>query len=351
MELSVWVIIGLGTAILFALAVIAYRLRAGSTGTGSDRLAAAVETLKAELATRQADSLLALRDSIDNANKIINDRLAEGTISLDRRMSVLSEIETQLGRLAVQADNIETVGKNIQSLSDLLKPPKLRGSVGELMLENILGQILPASAFEIQYRFPNGVLVDAAVRMGEKLMPIDSKFPLEAFQRLQEHPEDTALQKQFSQVFQKHIDDIASKYIQPDQRTTDFAVLYVPAEAVYYQLISQEHQTGFDYALARRVIPSSPGHLYAFLASVAALHRESALAGGDSSQNSLRLRAGLDQLLETTERLGRFHNRMEGSLRGLTAGLDHARTELEKLRLEVEKLRDPFEAALEREGE
>ncbi|MCD6248750.1 MAG: DNA recombination protein RmuC [candidate division Zixibacteria bacterium] len=338
MDLSTAILIAIGIAVLACLIWIAVRLRSNQA---DQSFQGAVDLLKAELISQQAESLLTLRQSIDTANQIVNERLAEGTSSLDRRMAVLAEIQKQLGELREQTDHIEAVGKNIQSLSDLLRPPKLRGAVGELFLENILGQILPSAAFEMQYRFSSGQRVDAIVKLSDRLLPIDAKFPLEDFERLQKEPDDPTLQKRFSQSFRKHIDAIADKYIRPDEKTTDFAVMYVPAEAVYYQLISQSHQNGFEYALSRRVIPSSPGHLYAFLASVATLQAELALAGGEAGENSRRVRAGLDQLFEMTEKLAKFHTRMESSLRALTGGFNHARAELDSIRLQLEKLRSP----------
>jgi DNA recombination protein RmuC len=328
--------------ILATLIWLAARMRRDAPVGTADQLEAAVALLKADLVSSQTESLLALRSSLDTANQMINDRLSEGTVSLDRRMAVLGEIQTQLGKLTIQTDNIEAVGKNIQSLSDLLRPPQLRGAVGELLLDNILSQILPRAAYEIQHRFANGLRVDAVIKVGKRLLPVDAKFPMEAFERLQTSSDDPDLQKQFSQSFHKHIDAIAEKYLQPEEGTTDFAVMYIPAEAVYYQLISQAHQEGFEYALAHRVIPSSPGHLYAFLASVATLYSEISLAGGELSESGARIRAGIDRLLETSERLARFHSRMEGSLRGLTAGFDRARSELDQIRLQLEKLREPF---------
>lgn len=345
MDITASVMFGLGAAILAALIWIGFRLKSSGQKSTPETLDAAVALLKAELISSQTESLLSLRQSIDTANKTINDRLAEGTLSLDRRMGVLSEIQQQLTKLELQTENIETVGKNIQSLTDLLRPPQLRGAIGELFLENILGQILPAAAFETQYRFTGGLRVDAIVRVGDLLLPIDSKFPIKAFERLQKQPDDASLQKQFSKSFKTHIDAIATKYIQPDEKTTDFAIMYIPAEAVYYQLISQADQEGFEYALANRVIPSSPGHLYAFLATVASLHAEISLAGGGQDGASRKVRAGIDKLYETTERLARFHSRMEGSLRALTAGFDRARTELDQVRLHLKKLREPFAAS------
>ncbi len=326
-------------ALLIWLVVQLRKLRA--TGD-AERLRTTVELMGAELMGRQSESLLSLRDSLDNANKVLNDRLAEGTSSLDRRMTVLGEIENRLGQLATQTEHIEAVGKNIQSLSELLRPPNLRGSVGEQLLENLLAQILPRSMYHIQYGFTNGVRVDAAIALADRLLPVDAKFPLDAFERLRVNPDDSSLQKEFSRAFKIHVDAIADKYIQPQEKTTDFAVMYIPAEAVYYQLIAQDNQDGFDYALSRRVIPSSPGHLYAFLASVATLYAELSLAGAGLTDQSRQLIAGLNKLVETTDRLARFHEKMDGSLRGLGAGFDRAKRELSEARLQLEKLREPF---------
>jgi len=190
----------------------------------------------------------------------------------------------------------------------------------------------------MQYQFSNGRRVDAVVRIGDLLMPIDAKFPLEAFERLQELPEDKTLQREFSKSFKKHIDDIADKYIHPQEKSTNFAVMYVPAEAIYYQLISQQDQDGFQYALSRKIIPSSPGHLYAFMASVAALFSELSVTGSDFAEGSRELINGLDKLTKSTGQLARYHERMEGSIRALTAVFDRAKNELGKTRQQLEKL-------------
>jgi DNA recombination protein RmuC len=345
MEISTSVLFILWLSVVVVLIWIAIRIRPSGSDRFTEHLESTMALLKADLISRQTESMFALRDSVDAANRIINDRLAEGTSSLDRRMAVLGELEGQLGKLSVQTGNIEAIGKNIQSLSDLLRPPKLRGAVGELLLENILGQILPQAAFNVQYSFPDGLRVDAVIKLSHRLLPIDAKFPLEAFERLQKEPDNHALQKQFSQVLRKHIDDIATKYIRPSDRTLDFAIMYIPAEAIYYQMISQMHQDGLEYALSKRVIPSSPGHLYAFLSTVAALHAEVAAGSLELSESGRQLRAGIDQLFETSEQLVRFHNRMEGSLRGLTVAFEKAKSELDQIRLQVERLRHPHAVA------
>ncbi|MFQ5453870.1 MAG: DNA recombination protein RmuC, partial [Candidatus Zixiibacteriota bacterium] len=127
------------------------------------KLEALISSFKVDLISKQLEGLSSLRESFDNTSRLINDRLAESTSTLDRRMATVGEIENKLGQLSTQTKNIEDIGKNIQSLSKLLKPPKLRGNLGELLLENLLAQILPKALFDTQYRFNDGSRVDTVV--------------------------------------------------------------------------------------------------------------------------------------------------------------------------------------------
>lgn len=305
-------------------------------------LESSLQLLKAELVAKQAESLVALRSSIDNANRLLNERLAEGTTALDRRMAVFSEIDTKLGQLSTQAQNIESIGSNISSLSELLRAPKLRGNLGEFFLENLLAEILPASMYDSQYRFATGQCVDAVIKLGGKLVPVDAKFPLEAYERLAaSKADDKSVRKEFAQALKRHIDAISSKYIKPDENTTEFAIMYVPAEAVYYQLVSQTDDGTLDYALSKKVIPSSPGHLYGFLASIAAIFAETRLAQAGVVDGSRQLLAGLSDLAEMLSRLERYHERINGSIRSLSASFEKARAETSHLADRLEKLRHP----------
>jgi DNA recombination protein RmuC len=318
-----------------------WRLRRTPGPDQTPQLDASLQLLKADLLSRQAESLLALRQSIDSANRIINERLAEGTSALDRRMSIVNEIEHRLGELSRQAENIEAVGKNIQSLSELLRPPRSRGKVGEIFLENLLGEVLPTALFETQHKFSDGQRVDAIVKIGNRILPIDAKFPLESYERLAKQPEDEQATKEFVLAIRRHTDAIHEKYIRPHEQTTDFAVMYIPAEAVYYQLVAGHGSDGFDYALSKSVIPSSPGHLYGFLASVAALHSEFGLARASLDRDSRWLVNGLKQLEDTTARLDKLHERMSGSLRALASSLERSRSELQQISYQLTRLREP----------
>jgi DNA recombination protein RmuC len=194
---------------------------------------------------------------------------------LDNAARVVGSVQKSLGGLEEANRKIYEVGKDIASLQEILRAPKLRGGLGEFFLEDLLVQILPSHHFSMQHSFRSGEKVDAVVKLGSSLVPIDAKFPLENFKRILEAPteEDKArAQRQFAADVRKHIDAIAAKYIVPDEGTYDFALMYVPAENVYYETIIKDESLGeknlSQYALSKRVIPVSPNCFYAYLQAI-----------------------------------------------------------------------------------
>jgi DNA recombination protein RmuC len=185
----------------------------------------------------------------------------------------LEGVHRTVGQLAEQARTIEAVGRDIASLQAILQPPTLRGALGELLLERLLAQVLPADAFATQHRFRDGRTVDAIVRVGDRLVPIDSKFPLEAFQRVigaADDREQRLARTQFAAAVRGHVDAVA-KYIRPSEGTLQFALMYIPAENVYYEsIIKRDFADDLrDYAYERKVVPVSPHSLYAYLEVIA----------------------------------------------------------------------------------
>ncbi len=218
------------------------------------------------------------KEQSDALSKAVGDRI-DGTIS------VFGELKERLGELTQRTKDIQEVGKNISSLQELLRAPKFRGGFGELLLERLLDDVLPRDNYSLQYRFRNGGIVDAVIRIGKNLVPIDSKFPLEDFERIlavESEEEQASLRRQFTRTIKKHIDNVA-KYILPDENTFDFALMYIPAENVYYETILRGHAEEseiYSYSLRRRVIPVSPNSFYAYLQVIIlglkGLHIESA---------------------------------------------------------------------------
>ncbi len=201
-----------------------------------------------------------------------------GTIGdrLDNAAKVVGEVRQNLGELTKATERVFEVGKNISSLQEILQAPKLRGVLGELFLGDLLHQILPHEHYALQYRFKSGEMVDAVIKLGTGLVPIDSKFPLENFRRIldsQNDEEKRTNQRKFYSDLKKHIDAIADKYILPQEGTFPFALMYLPAENVYYETIVKDEAQGEEksiaaYALKRKVIPVSPHSFYAYLQAI-----------------------------------------------------------------------------------
>jgi DNA recombination protein RmuC len=248
--------------------------------------------------TLMQDQMAALRretaDAITNNTKAANQQLAELTSQMNQRLTgldnsmrdttgqvntrldnavrVIREVSATMGELSKASQQIFEVGKDIATLQQILKAPKLRGVIGELFLGNLLDQVVPDN-YELQHRFRSGETVDAVIKLGPKLVPIDAKFPLENFQRLSAagDAERKALRRRFIADVEKHVDAIAKKYILPDEGTYDFALMYIPAENVYYETIIKDEPDEENlsaYAVSRRVIPVSPNSLYAYLQAI-----------------------------------------------------------------------------------
>jgi DNA recombination protein RmuC len=214
-----------------------------------------------------------LRGITDQVNRQLQNSSGEISKRLDNAAKVIGDVQKNIGELSTASKQIFEVGKNIASLQEILQPPKLRGGLGEQFLGELLSQILPSKFFTLQYQFSSGEKVDAVIKLGEKFVPIDSKFPLDNFRRIIECKTDDerkAGQKLFYRDVKKHIDDIASKYIVPNEGTYDFALLYIPAENIYYETITKDESFGeekgiLNYALSKKVIPVSPNSFYAYL--------------------------------------------------------------------------------------
>ncbi len=296
--------------------------------------AQAIAELKSEIITKQLEGLLSVKDSLEKANQTLFEKLSEGNAVIDKRLTVINEIENKLGKLSSQTQNLEAIGKNIQSLSDILKPPKMRGQFGEILLENLLREILPDALLEFQYNFKNNVRVDAIVKFNDRLIPIDSKFPLESFNRLislTDEQEKNKAEKEFAQAIKKHIDAISEKYICPDENSTEFALMYLPSEAIYNHLLSHEQEQLFHYALQQKVIPSSPGHMYGFLASISAIYREAGISSGSREFSEL-----LNSLHENVSKMNELQERAGGSLRSAVKNVDKIKDKLTTMENQID---------------
>jgi DNA recombination protein RmuC len=214
------------------------------------------------------DELAALRsasaDQLALRNAEVDRRLEAMTATMDRRLEsttkTTSAIHHQLGQLGQANAEILARANELQKLEQALRPPKARGGFGELLLGNLLRDRLPPDAYSLQYGFKTGERVDAVIRV-ERLVPVDAKFPLDNFERLAQAETDderTLHEKAFARDLRSHVDAIAQKYIRPDEGTYDFALMYLPSEGVYYELVCGKTGALLQYAHEKRVFPVSP---------------------------------------------------------------------------------------------
>ena len=215
----------------------------------------------------------ALRDTV----KMVTDQLKDSRESVERSThAVHQQVQGFTSGLTQLSENLKQVHesvRNVSSFQDIFKSPKLRGIWGEASLEASLNQYFPKDRYELQYYFKSGEAVDAILRLpNDFLLPIDSKFNWENFQKMVEAENDIQREqhkKTFFSDVKKKIDEISSKYILPSEKTTDFALMYVPAETVYYEIINNIKDTDIaSYARSKKVIMASPN---TFFLSVSAI--------------------------------------------------------------------------------
>jgi DNA recombination protein RmuC len=238
-------------------------------------LARVLRELRADWSTQLANRNAEVDRRLQGVTETMDRRLGELDTKVDRRLESASQttnkIHERLGKVDEATTQMLERAKDLARLEQALRPPKARGGFGELLLENLLRDRLPPSAYDMQHTFDSGERVDAVVR-ADRIIPVDSKFPLDNYTRLVEAESDDERQlaeRQFARDVKQHIDAIAAKYIRPDEGTYDFAFMYIPVEAVYYELACGKTGALLSYAHERRVFPVSPTTFTAYLQVIA----------------------------------------------------------------------------------
>lgn len=232
-------------------------------------------------------------------------------------------------------NGIDRLQQQLSDLSQLFQVPQTRGAVGETLLANLLATWLPKGNYELQHSFSNGTRVDAVVRLGSRVVPVDSKFPLEAATRFfaTSPTAEQGLPADVRKAFTRHIEDISSRYIQPAEGTMGFALMYVPAEAVYYQIFVERPDEVMPVALKNNVVPVSPGSLFVYLQTVAYGLRGLTLSDGLS-----QLMDDLSQLRGDLAAFVKVFGVAGSHLRNLTRSFEEAGGRLGRLEARVERV-------------
>lgn len=205
------------------------------------------------------------REEMSRQTKMIGDRL-------DNAARVISDVQKNIGGL-------EEFGKDMKDLSNVLKSPKLRGGLGEQLLYEILENFLPRDLYKTQYKFRDGALCDAVITLERGIIPIDSKFSMENFKGMiaaETEAEREKIRKVFIRDVKARIDEISSKYILPEENTTDYAIMYIPSENVFSEVANSQEIR--DYAQRKSVALTSPNQFTYFVKTVMMAHRQGELS-------------------------------------------------------------------------
>lgn len=219
---------------------------------------------------KPSDELLEIIKMLQSGSKedrkVLLESLQKNTESLNKRLDTAARV---IGDVQKNIGEMSEIGRGMKDLQEFLRSPKLRGNIGEQVLKELLGQMLPKQSFHLQYTFKSGDKVDAAIKTSAGIVPIDSKFPMEDFRKMigsKDEKEKKAYERLFEKDVKNHIDSISKKYILTEEGTIDYALMYVPSESVYYEIVN--NTSLFDYAAAKRVLPVSPTTFYAYLRAI-----------------------------------------------------------------------------------
>jgi DNA recombination protein RmuC len=248
----------------FVVLLIVINRRLSTTSTTTDTaLLTWLKTTQQDIRSLQTHLTQTLLHTDKNVTDTLQKSYRELNARLDHTAGIINELKTETGKFS-------EIGRSMQALHDFLNTPKLRGNLGEHMLVELCAQVLPAHAYTVQHPFSSGVIVDVAIKTHAGIIPVDSKFPMENYSKhLQAatKAEAAGYKKAFIQDVKKHLKTIADKYIQPAEKTVDFALMYVPAEAVYYEITANTPELD-DIARDQRVLCVSPSTFYAFLRTI-----------------------------------------------------------------------------------
>jgi DNA recombination protein RmuC len=296
-------------------------------GAVNSNVAERLEAMNRQLGERLNENVKAM----SGTSKEVNDRMAHV-------QNIFAELQKQVGGMSEQARHLAELSKSIADLQHILTAPKLRGGFGEEQLENLLAMVFAREQYRTQYAFSSGDRADAVLLFPQGMVAIDSKFSLENFRRIaaaEGEPEKKAARREFLKDVRKRVDEIAGKYIRPAEGTLPFALMYIPAENVYYEaIIRDEDDTGlYEYCAQKRVMPVSPNSLYAYLHTI--------VVGLKSLHVSQQAESILQQMESLTFELGKFtdvYDKLGTHLKNAGKSYDDSTRALSKLENRVHNL-------------
>ena len=259
-----------------------------------------------------------MRSSLDRHTEILNSQMQNSSHVIGERLDNATRV---IGMINKELGQVQEIARQMRDFQDLLRSPKLRGNIGEVILKELLIQVLPKDSFQLQYRFLDGRVIDAVITTDKGLIPIDSKFPFENFQRAY-RSENEQDRRKYLRLFERdikyHIDGISSKYIQPQEGTVDFAVMYIPSEAIFYELVSRGNDM-VQFAQQKRILLVSPNSFYYFLRVIL-----TGMEGRRIEEASRRILAALNTMRQDSQKVTE-------QLRVVSTHITHAKTAVDRL--------------------
>ena len=342
----VWVVAGTAVVAAIVVALVASSARRRSYAELSDvrqEMQNALATQSQTISTQINHLMQSVTQQLGQVRQELqNGVTASGNLATQAQREVAQRLESSTQVLLQMSQKIgevhqvsQDLSKATQTIQSVLGGAKTRGSLGEITLDRILEDALPQNAYCMQYRFPStGAIVDAIVRSAERLLPIDSKFPLDAYRRLIDDGDDA--RRDFSQAVRKHADSIAEKYILPAEQTFDYALMFVPSEGVYYELLmTEDSKYGRldEYCRGKHVFPVSPNTFYACLSAVAV-----SLRGQQIEESARTLLANLAGLRRQFESFAEVYEKLGAHLRHAQQNYEEADSKLNRARNSLDQL-------------
>lgn len=300
-----------------------------------------LKSLNASLSEKESDKVLMewLKSSQENTERRLSEQNKVLTERLDNAAKVIGGVQKQLGSL-------EEFGKDMKDLSNVLKSPKLRGGMGEQLLYEILENYLPKELYKTQYRFSDGAVADAVITLEKGIIPIDSKFSMENFMAMvnaeTEKDRDSA-KKVFVRDVKKRIDEISSKYILPEENTTDYAIMYVPSENTFNEIANDQGLR--DYAQSQNVVLTSPNQFTYLIKTLMLAHRQNEL-----SKNASEILKSLNGIKVEAEKFESEISTLDRHVTHAFKSMDNVKTKFSRLFNKIESvqaLEEPTQAPLE----
>jgi DNA recombination protein RmuC len=333
----IFAVIVLGVVALALFGVVLWQSRRPKADTQSALL------LKADM-TELTKSMTDLKDGLQ---KQLTEQMGRSNKQMSAQFQasakIIADVTQKLTELDKTNKNVGDIASELKTLQSVLQNPKQRGVIGEYYLKQILDNVLPAGTFVLQYKLGEGLVVDAVIKLDDKLLPLDSKFPLENYNRLLEAKESDkqALERAFKEDVKKRVDETA-KYIMPGKGTLDQALMFIPSEAIYYDLLANKVGAAgvntknlMQYAVGKKVTIVGPSTLSAMLQTIA-----QGLRSIEIHKDTEKIRKNIEQLSKHLVAHNAYMMKLGSSL-GTTVGhFNNTYKELGKIDRDIVKITD-----------